>query len=322
MIKGTYIFYEDGLEIYRSENLITKFGKRFITNYLAGNVAFVQKDIAIGVATDIEYPISSSNSRLGFEFYRLPVSYSGIDIRQNVGVVDENGNPGFLYSVVYKTTLPQDVAGRINEIGLYPGKKTSDNNYDSKFVTDFENNTVWFDSSLYNPTIVSTNNPRIGSYLLKWTTAGASTSKEYKSSINTLDISGYSVYDSITLAFNQADANLASLKVRFYSSDTAYFESTITTTATTGNKIQSVTLNSMLTSPVNNPDSTSISKIGIIATSGSGGAATVYLDGLRINDEDTFDPTYGMISRSALSTELVKLAGRQVDIEYRLDLSI
>ena len=322
MIKGTYIFYEDGLEVHRSENLITKFGKRFITNYLAGNVAFVQKDIAIGIASDAEYPISSSNSRLGFEFYRLPVNYSGIDIRQNVGVVDENGNPGFLYSVVYKTTLPQDVAGRINEIGLYPGKKTSDNNYDSKFVTDFENNTVWFDSSLYNPPIVATNNPRIGSYLLKWTTTGASTSKEYKSSINTLDISGYSVYDSITLAFNQADANLASLKVRFYSSDTAYFESTITTTATTGNKIQSVTLNSMLTSPVNNPDATSISKIGIIATSGSGGAATVYLDGLRINDEDTFDPTYGMISRSALSAELIKLAGRQIDIEYRLDLSI
>lgn len=322
MIKGTYIFYENGLEIYRSENLITKFGKRFITNYLAGNVSFNEKDMAVGIATDLEYGISSSNSRLGFEFYRLPVSYSGIDIRQNSGVFDENGNPEFLYSVVYKATLPQDVAGRINEISLYPGKRTSTNNYDNKFITDFEDNTVWFDSSSYNPPTVSSLNTRIGSYLLKWSTSGASTTKEYKSSINTLDISGYSVYDSITLAFNQEDANLSSIKVRFYSSDTAYFESTIATTNVPGNKIQSVTLNSMLSSGVNNPDATAISKIGIIATSGSGGAATVYLDGLRINDEDTFDPTYGMISRSTLTTELIKSAGRQVDIEYRLDLSL
>ena len=322
MIKGTYIFYEDGLEIYRSENVITKFGKRFLTNYLAGNTQFAEKDIAIGIATDTEYPISASNSRLGFEFYRLPVNYGGIDIRQNPGVVDEDGNPGFLYSVIYKTTIPQDVAGIINEIGLYPGKRTSDNNYDSKFLTDFENNTVWFDSSGYNPQIVSTNNPRIGSYLIKSSTSAGNTTKEYKTSINSLDISGYSVYDSITLAFNQADANLSSIKIRFYSSDASYFESTFTTTSTTGNKIQSNILNSMLASPINNPDPTSISKIGIIIASGSGGAATVYLDGLRINDEDTFDPTYGMISRSTLSTALSKLAGRQVDIEYRLDLSL
>ena len=47
MIKGEYIFYQDGKEIYRSPNLITKFGKRFITSYLAGNVSFNNKDLAI-----------------------------------------------------------------------------------------------------------------------------------------------------------------------------------------------------------------------------------------------------------------------------------
>jgi hypothetical protein len=45
------------------------------------------------------------------------------------------------------------------------------------------------------------------------------------------------------------------------------------------------------------------------------------MDGIRINDEDTFDPSYGLVSRSALTTPLNKLAGRQVDVEYRLDLS-
>ena len=49
MIKGTYIFYEEGKEILRSENVITKFGKRFLTNFIAGNINTTKKDIAIGI---------------------------------------------------------------------------------------------------------------------------------------------------------------------------------------------------------------------------------------------------------------------------------
>jgi len=70
------------------------------------------------------------------------------------------------------------------------------------------------------------------------------------------------------------------------------------------------------------PDLTSIIKVGIEVTAGSGGATTVHFDGIRINDEDTFDPYYGLISRSVLtgSDILTKVSGRQVDIEYKLAL--
>jgi hypothetical protein len=44
----------------------------------------------------------------------------------------------------------------------------------------------------------------------------------------------------------------------------------------------------------------------------------VYFDGVRVNDEDTFDPTYGLISRSLLTTPLEKKSGRTVDIEYKI----
>jgi hypothetical protein len=37
MIRGTYVFYQDGKEICRSSNVITKFGKRFLTNFIAGS---------------------------------------------------------------------------------------------------------------------------------------------------------------------------------------------------------------------------------------------------------------------------------------------
>ena len=47
-----------------------------------------------------------------------------------------------------------------------------------------------------------------------------------------------------------------------------------------------------------------------------------YFDGIRINDEDTFDPYFGLISRSVLTggNILTKPSGRQVDIEYKLAL--
>ena len=67
-------------------------------------------------------------------------------------------------------------------------------------------------------------------------------------------------------------------------------------------------------------DLTSITKIGIVVTSKSSGTAVVYLDGLRIDDEDTFDANFGLISRSVLSSPIEKKAGKPVDIEYRISL--
>jgi len=71
------------------------------------------------------------------------------------------------------------------------------------------------------------------------------------------------------------------------------------------------------TSPA--PDSKNINKLGIVLTPTSGNTTSVGMDALRINDEDTFDPQFGLISRSVV-TALSKVAGRQVDVEYRLDL--
>ena len=49
MVNGTYIIYEDGKEIYRQSNVITKFGKRFLTSYIAGNIPSPNKDMAFGI---------------------------------------------------------------------------------------------------------------------------------------------------------------------------------------------------------------------------------------------------------------------------------
>jgi hypothetical protein len=103
-IFGEYRFYEDDKEIYRSKNLLTKFGKRYLTQYLAGQANTNAKDIALGVGS---IAATVNDTQLGFEFYKSAVSMNSIDIQtdQVTGIST--------YGVVYKTTIPVDVAGVI-----------------------------------------------------------------------------------------------------------------------------------------------------------------------------------------------------------------
>jgi len=295
--------------------MITKFGKRFLTDYIAGNSTFNTKDIALGIGST---SATENDTRLEFEFYRLPVSLGSINI-------EDDGVGGFIYSAIYKTTIPQDISGVISEIGLYPGQRASTNSYDSKFITSFENNYTWLDSSNNSPQLKANNTTdpflsKIGEHMVQFDVA-QSTSKEYINSIVNIDLSGYSVNDSLTLAYKKKDNNVTKIRVKLYSSDTQYYYADFTPTSGTGDKIQSISMNSVFSNiSATAPDPTNITKIGIEVTASSGGATTVYFDGLRINDEDTFDPSYGLISRSLLSTPLQKPSGRPVDIEYKLKL--
>lgn len=301
--------------------MLTKFGKRFLTAHVAGVVDFNSKDIAVGIANGTDYALADTNSRLGFEFFRLPVTLGSIDVQPD-------GNGGYTYYAVYKTTIPQDVSGIISEIGLYPGKRTSMNNYDSKYLSNFENVLDWTDSTGANPgqadsTIVT---PRIGDYTSEIRFGMIDTTsqtKEYKFATGIIDISGYSVNDSITLAFNRFDTNSSNIKIKFYSSDTDYFYGDIDLTGlSTGNYIKEVSMSSVFANTSGTPDAANITYIGVeLSRTSTSSNAYLYMDGLRINDEDTFDPTYGLISRSVLNTPVTKVAGRPIDIEYRLELS-
>lgn len=293
--------------------MITKFGKRFITSYLANQVSFSKQDIAIGI--DSTTPnVSGNDTKLGFEFYRLPVSFGGIDIQTTGGVST--------YSVLYKTTIPQDVAGVIKEVGLYPATRTSVNNFDSKFLADFEDNTKWtrvVSGVTYYPDLVTTPTPRIGASM-SLVNCPASSTREYFNTIVPLDISGYSGNDSLSLAINQGDLNLDYINIRFYSSDTDYhqisFDGADIDTGT-GEKILSRSWSTL--QAVNSP-SNIILKISILVAAKAGGTTNVYFDGIRMNDEDTFDPTFGLIARSTI-TPITKVAGKPLDLEYKIGLN-
>jgi hypothetical protein len=309
---GEYVFYQDNKEIYRSKNLLTKFGKRYLTQYLAGQASTNLKDIALGVGSTAA---TANDTQLGFEFYKSPVSMSSIDIQTN------SSTGVSTYGVVYKTTVPVDVAGVINEIGLFPSVSLNSTDYASNSISTFEDSQSWSDSTGAYASSVTTPFPKIGTSYLS-IGASASQSKEYFYNFN-LDVSGYSALDSLTLAYYQNNTNLDYVFVRMYDSSNRYYEIRYAGDLSIGYKIKSLTLNNLYNSGYGSgtPDQTSIVKISCGVKSKSSGATSVLFDGMRINDEDSFRTDYGMISRSVLTTPITKSLGKQMVIEYRLGIN-
>jgi len=309
---GEYVFYEDNKEIYRSKNLLTKFGKRYLTQYLAGQSTNTLKDIALGVGSTAA---TVNDTQLGFEFYKSAVTMNSIDIQTSSSTGIST------YGVVHKTTIPVDVAGIINEVGLFPNVILGSTDYASNSISTFENNQNWTDSAGAYPSSVTTPFPKIGTSYLS-IGAASSQSKEYFYNFD-LDVSGYSALDSLTLAYYQSDTNLDYVFVRMYDSNNNYYEIRYTGELSVGYKIKSLTLNNLYSSGfgVGTPDQTSIVKISCGVKAKSSGATTALFDGMRINDEDSFRTDYGMISRSVLTTPITKSLGKQMVIEYRIGLS-
>jgi hypothetical protein len=283
--------------------MITKFGKRFLSNFVAGNSSFSSKEMAIGIATETEYPVLDTNSRLGFEFYRIPIRQGGIDIDASVSPVK--------YTVIYSATIPTNIAGKINEIGIYSGQSYSKNLYESKFLSNFELPYEWSPE----PTL-DQSDYRVGDSSLIFTSNGTE-AKEYTYPIDSMDISGYNPLDTISFSYKVNDTNLSSLKAKLYSSDTDYLEFTFTGHSV-GYNIKNLNMSTGVSTGTFNPQS--VVKIGIVVTPTSA-QTSVSMDGLRINDEDTFDPEYGLIARSVLDSTMIKVIGREAAIEFKLDLS-
>jgi len=292
--------------------MITKFGKRFITSYLANGLNFGNKDIAIGIGSQAA---TVNDSDMEFEFYRSGVFLGSTDIQTNTatGVTT--------YAVVYKTTLPTDVEGIISEIGVFPSASAENTDYSSKYISSFEDTTSWRDENDEQPTKVSTPTPKIGSSYFS-VSAPSSQSKSY--ALDTLfDLSGYGVEDGMSIAFYQSDLNLDYIYVRFYSSPTNYKEIRFAGATSIGHKIIPKQLSDLFNSSFSSSgvtDFANITKIEVGAKAKSSGATTVLLDGLRINDDYKYNTQYGLISRSVLSQPIVKTLGVEMDIEYKINL--
>ena len=103
MIKGQFIFYKDGKEIARSDNIVTSFGKDAILKYLCGTIANWAGALSVGSGTTTP---ALSDTRLAFEFsrnivtlrspsYSIDAAVAQSSLTSNVVTLLTNINHGF-----------------------------------------------------------------------------------------------------------------------------------------------------------------------------------------------------------------------------------
>lgn len=293
MMKGTYRIYQDGELVAEKTNLITTEGKRAIMRYLSGQTASIARSLAVGTGTTAA---ALGDKRLAFEVARANVVVTSPDFANQ--------------KIVLKATLPQDQQYAIWEIGALTLPE-QDQLGQSLFT---------FDSTTEPWTVGTfpTDANRIGADSLR---VNAALSTTVTSSLNDifLETSRYLESDKFVLAYAPVDANLASLKIRFKTDASNYFEYTIPT-LTAGYKVESWAKSAMV--KTGTPTWDNITSVDLIVTAKAAGATNVDFDGLRIEPETYANPDYALVSRTVLGAPVLKTNVSQTDIEYTLDVTI
>jgi hypothetical protein len=276
--------------------LITDEGILHIKRYMAGEVGTIASSISLGVGTSAE---TATDTALDFEFERADIVLTSFDFVNN--------------RLVFKAVLDADVAGKAYEIGLW----TADADdlagaYGSKLITGFDSLT----EEWTNPTWVTTSN-RIGSDSLRHAPAASTTATSTLSELF-LDLLGNSGADKFLLAYNNGNANCASIQVRLETDTSNYYAFTITNPAT-GYNVTELTKGSVTTT--GSPMWDNITGVSVITTAKAAGSASVEYDGLRIEDVDTTNPDYVLVAREVI-TPYTKEEGRSQEIEFYLAVNV
>lgn len=277
-LRGRYNIYLDN-QIISSNNLITTAGKETIKQYLAGNIPSWSGAIAIGA---INTAANIADTKLGFE----------IDRRQTLTKsINSNGE------IVIRASFPLDLQARINEVGVYPFVNTTvSGRYQDAVITDFSEST-WSVGGAD-----TTVNSYVGSSNVKLDSTNTSSTL---SDLN-IDISGYSKTDKFELLVNNLDANAKTITLSFTDGTNTSTVTFPNLPSTTGIKSVSVDIGS-----------TSVTNITSITLASTNTNKSVSLDCLKFLNTDQSGYTMNLVSRS-IPTEIVKLAGQDLEIEYIL----
>lgn len=277
--------------------MITTTGKTFLKRYMAGQAGQMVGALSIGVGATAA---ALGDKRLDFEFARIPVDIIAYDF-----VADR---------LIFKGSLPEEVAGKIYEVGVWTSEVDPlAGNQASRLITTFDSNTETWTGGTFDTTTV-----RIGADSLKQTPAASATSSAVMSNL-TLDFVDNSAADLFVLAYNVDNAFTSAIRVRLRKDATNYFEFVVNT-PTTGYKISTFTKGSAAVTGT--PSWDEINEIEIRTTATAGGSASVEFDGLRIEDADTTNPEYGLIARFIPASPITKDEGSVQDFEYSLAVSV
>lgn len=297
-MRGVYRFYQDGKLIAEHENLLTNEGKRLILRYLAGQSPSLGGAIGLGVSA---VPATVNDSILGFEIGRVPVSLKNADYTSNM--------------VLFKGTIEQDATFNIYEAGLWSASSNSLNTeFDSHIITTFETEL----EEWTNVTVDTTAN-RTSADAVRIDAAASSTTQSYLDV--EMDLAGYSANDTFLLAFSKPNNNISSIKLVFEDTTTGGSFSLTKTVSSlpTGYNIIGFRKGDFVASGTVSWDYITRMRFDV-AAGGTGGY--VILDGLRVEDVDTPNQDYILVSHSVLSSPIVKTSAAPMDVEYALEFNV
>ncbi|HWT40087.1 MAG TPA: hypothetical protein VN081_02345, partial [Dongiaceae bacterium] len=134
-----------------------------------------------------------------------------------------------------------------------------------------------------------------------------------------LDLSGYSAADIFTIALNAGNTNTTSVKLLFLTDGANYYTINFGAAAS---GYQILSQPKSVAVATGTPNWASITEMRVSTTSGAGGASAVNYDGVRVEDIDTLNPDYVMVSRELLAAPYSKVDGMSQEIEFSLDVNV
>jgi hypothetical protein len=320
-MKGYYVYKQDGIEIGRSENILTTAGKLVIANSMCANGTQWAGQIAVGTiggtaSGGVEATVS--DKWLSFEFTRGNV--------QSLSALPYTSNPyaGGKVKLIAKAVLDAGVSGKIYETGLFSQDTTVDAfvdpiamsltteqwTYRSAAAPD-----VWTD--LNNASGAFTTGGRSGDDRIDFSNVPTVGSTKKIRFDTQLDMSPLGSYDNIAIACSTtAGTSATALIVKFYTDESNYFSYSVPVSVSyAGYRVLSSAKSSWTTTGT--PTWSSIDFMEIE----NPGSLVTHLDAIRIIYQFA-DTESILISHSTLSeaNSITKTEGTPLEIEYYLDV--
>lgn len=272
--------------------MITTNGKNIIQRYMARQVPMIGGSLSVGIGATAA---TLTDAVLNYEVVRIPVDLTSFDPANQ--------------RILFKGTLPAEIAGTFYEVGLFSGI------YDTSLTT----NMLTFDPTIetWTNSSTTTSNSRIGTNSLRVTATASATTSAVISTVS-YDISNFLDSDVLKIAFN-ADANTATVKVRLRYDASSYYEYSIT--PSTGYNIVSF-LRSAMTKTGTTVTWSNIASVEVQVIAKASGTTNVDFDGLRIENINVPVVDNLLVARTVLGSPQTKTAVYPMDIEYALDINI
>lgn len=309
MAEGIFKFYQNGELIGEQRNNLTETGRILAIKSLMGALPSFGNTLAIGVDSTANTLSGNlaTNNRLGFQVAKAPVVASFLDTS-----VTYDG-------LVFKAKIEDPSSYRIQEAGLVSEPLgNGGSSYKSETLLSFEpsdnlespagTSLIGVAASGTNTAIITTSddptNFKIGDKALRIASGGTVTVNKTFTGLDS-----YANTDLLNVAYYANTGAVVTITFYSNSATTAFTLSSGTATY----KVASMALSSGTVTGTF--DWGNITKITIASAT-----SWAILDGIRLEAVSRIDSNSGLISRTAFSSTITKVAGIPLDIEYYLRL--